>query len=73
MSKVQQREIERLRRELSIRNGNTHPGYFLGQHWLSVAYERICAGDDEADVMADYGYYAKTDPVLTTNLTEISS
>lgn len=33
-----------------------HPGYIVGDHWLQIAYSRICAGDDEAEVMADYGY-----------------
>lgn len=33
-----------------------HPGYIVGDHWLQTAYSRICAGDDEAEVMADYGY-----------------
>ena len=28
----------------------------LGQHWLYAAAERIAAGDDEAVVMADFGY-----------------
>jgi hypothetical protein len=32
-----------------------HPGYVLGNHWLQTAYERICAGEAEADVLADYG------------------
>lgn len=26
------------------------------QHWLGVALERVCAGEAEADVMADYGW-----------------
>jgi hypothetical protein len=33
-----------------------HPGYIVGDHWLQTAYSRICAGDDEAEVLADYGY-----------------
>lgn len=33
-----------------------HPGKLIGQHWLEVAYERICAGESEVEVMADYGY-----------------
>ena len=32
-----------------------HPGYVIGNHWLESAYERICAGEAEAEVLADYG------------------
>lgn len=32
-----------------------HPGYVIGDHWLEAAYARICAGEAEADVLADYG------------------
>lgn len=39
-----------------LRLGHTHPGYIVGVHWLSVAYERICAGESEIAVMLDYGY-----------------
>lgn len=31
----------------------------LGQHWLYAAADRIVAGDDEAKVMADFGYERK--------------
>lgn len=31
-----------------------HPGYVIGNHWLETAYERICAGEAEDDVLADY-------------------
>lgn len=40
----------------ALRDGNRHRGYIVGQHWLSVAYERICAGEPEPEVMADYGW-----------------
>jgi hypothetical protein len=33
-----------------------HPGYIMGEHWLQAAYTRICTGETEADVMADYGW-----------------
>jgi hypothetical protein len=33
-----------------------HPGYIIGDHWLQAAYTRICTGETEADVMADYGW-----------------
>lgn len=33
-----------------------HPGYIVGDHWLQAAYTRICTGETEADVMADYGW-----------------
>ena len=36
------------------------PGYILGDHWLEVAYERICAGDREEEVMDDYGWVRLT-------------
>ena len=32
-----------------------HPGYILGNHWLETAYERVCAGEGEANVLRDYG------------------
>lgn len=34
----------------------THPGYVIGSHWLETAYSRICAGEDEAEVLAEFGY-----------------
>jgi hypothetical protein len=34
----------------------THPGYVIGSHWLETAYSRVCAGESEAEVLADYGY-----------------
>ena len=34
-----------------------NPGYIVGDHWLQAAYTRICTGETEAEVMADYGYY----------------
>ena len=40
--------------------GTSHPGYIIGEHWLITAYERICAGECEADVMADYGWVCNT-------------
>ena len=33
-----------------------HPGYIMGDHWLQAAYTRICTGETEAEVMADYGW-----------------
>ena len=33
-----------------------HPGYIIGDHWLQAAYTRICTGETEAEVMADYGW-----------------
>jgi hypothetical protein len=33
-----------------------HPGYIMGEHWLQAAYTRICTGETEAEVMADYGW-----------------
>jgi hypothetical protein len=45
----------------ALRLGRAHKDYIIGQHWLSVAYERICAGEDEHDVLADYGYFDPTD------------
>jgi DNA-directed RNA polymerase subunit N (RpoN/RPB10) len=37
------------------RSTKRHPGYVIGNHWLESAYERICAGEAEDDVLADYG------------------
>jgi hypothetical protein len=37
------------------------PGYIIGDHWLEVAFARICAGDSEAAVMADYGWVRLAD------------
>ena len=37
------------------------PGYIIGDHWLEVAFGRICAGDQEQAVMADYGWVQFTD------------
>lgn len=34
----------------------THPGYVIGAHWLETAYSRVCAGEDEAEVLRDYGW-----------------
>ena len=31
----------------------------LGTHWMYAAAERIAAGQDEAEVLADYGYERK--------------
>ena len=28
----------------------------IGQHWLEVVHERIVAGENETDVLKDYGY-----------------
>jgi hypothetical protein len=33
-----------------------HPGYIMGDHWLQAAYTRVCTGETEAEVMADYGW-----------------
>lgn len=45
-----------VKRGRDLRLGRAHKDYIIGQHWLSVAYERICAGEDEISVMLDYGY-----------------
>jgi len=37
------------------------PGYIIGDHWLEVAFGRICAGDSEQAVLADYGWVQLTD------------
>ena len=46
-------------RGTALRIGHSHRGYIVGIHWLAAAYERICAGEPEAEVMADYGYVHK--------------
>jgi len=33
----------------------------MSEHWLQHAHGRIDAGDDELDVMADYGWVRLTD------------
>lgn len=45
-------EVDRLRLVV----GDSHPGYIIGMHWMAAAYARMCAGEDEARVMRDYGY-----------------
>ena len=47
---------------LRLTHGGHHHGYVIGQHWLSVAYDRICAGEDERVVLADYGYVPDKTP-----------
>jgi hypothetical protein len=37
-----------------------HPGYIMGDHWLQAAYTRICTGETEAEVMADYGWHRES-------------
>lgn len=32
-----------------------HPGYVIGNHWFETAYDRLCAGETEDDILADYG------------------
>jgi len=32
------------------------PSYIVGDHWLQKAYSHVYAGDDEAEVMANFGY-----------------
>lgn len=44
-------EIEVLQLQLE-----RHPGYIVGDHWLQAAYTRICTGETEDEVMADYGW-----------------
>jgi hypothetical protein len=43
-------------RGTALRIGHSHRGYILGIHWLAAAYERICAGEPEREVLADFGY-----------------
>lgn len=50
------KEIEALRQELVLLKGHGHPGYIIGMHWMCAAYWRICKGEPELKVMADYGY-----------------
>lgn len=45
------------------RSTKRHPGYVIGNHWLESAYERICAGEAEDDVLRDYD-------VFRVNITE---
>ena len=33
----------------------------MSEHWLETAHGRIVAGDDELDVLADYGWVQITD------------
>ena len=53
------KRTDQTKRGRALRLGRAHSDYVIGQHWLSVAYERICAGEDEMRVMEDYGYYAR--------------
>lgn len=54
-------EVDQLRLNM-LKCGCHHPGYIIGIHWLAAAYGRICAGESEAEVMADYGYGRLPDP-----------
>jgi hypothetical protein len=49
-------ELEAELAEAKLRDGTSHPGYIIGVHWMTAAYGRICAGEDEQQVMSDYGY-----------------
>ena len=57
-----ERELDEERKKATVirgtrlRQGRWHKDYIIGVHWLSAAYERICAGERECEVMADYGY-----------------
>lgn len=51
------------------RSTKRHPGYVIGNHWLESAYERICAGEAEDDVLADYDVVRVTNqPAARTDL-----
>ena len=54
-------DAERERDEFRLRSGDDHPGYVIGVHWMTAAYARICAGEDEPAVMRDYGYCDERD------------
>jgi hypothetical protein len=49
-----------------------HPDYIIGNHWLETAYERICAGEKEADVMADYNYVRRAEEMSAVTLRPMS-
>jgi hypothetical protein len=53
--------IKALRTHLAAPEPVRHPGYVIGSHWLETAYERICAGEAEADVLRDCGWERVTD------------
>lgn len=55
---------EERRQESLDRLRDRHPGYVIGSHWLETAYNRICAGEAEADVLRDYPPFA----VLTAEI-----
>ena len=54
-------ECARLAKEIALLAGDRHPGYIIGQHWMTSAYQRVCGGEDEAEVMRDYGYQRAPD------------
>jgi hypothetical protein len=41
----------------------------MSEHWLQHAHGRIVAGDDELDVLADYGWVQITDEERAAILT----
>jgi hypothetical protein len=41
----------------------------MSEHWLQHAHGRIVAGDDELDVLADYGWVQLTDEERAAILT----
>ena len=48
-------DVARLKQK-QLECGCHHPGYLIGMHWLAAAYDRICVGEPENDVLADYGW-----------------
>lgn len=49
--------VEYVRNDLEmLREGTSHPGYVIGIHWMPAAYARICQGEDEEEVMSEYGW-----------------
>ena len=46
------------------RSTKRHPGYIIGNHWLESAYERICAGEAEDDVLRDYDVFRVAAPFV---------
>ncbi|MCA3503056.1 MAG: hypothetical protein IOD05_07390 [Rhodobacter sp.] len=58
---VESQEAYRTRTPAAAPEPVRHPGYVIGSHWLETAYERICAGEAEADVLRDCSWERVTD------------
>ena len=50
--------VRKLLQDNTLPSETDRAGHKITRHWLEAAHERIRAGEDEAAVMADYGWTA---------------